>query len=142
MVTTTAATTSAPCAAQKRPYRPYTAWVLLLFGLVSMFGFVDRIIVQVLVQPIKGELHVSDADMGLLGGMTFAVLYAVLSIPIARLAERRNRMAIISISTALWSLATAVSGLATQFSQLLLARVGVGVGEAAGSPATASVIAD
>jgi predicted MFS family arabinose efflux permease len=117
-------------------------WVLILFTVVSMFGFVDRIIVQVLVQPIKGELHVSDADMGLLGGMTFAVLYAVLSIPIARLAEQRNRIAIISISTALWSLATAVSGLATQFSQLLLARVGVGVGEAAGSPATASVIAD
>jgi predicted MFS family arabinose efflux permease len=107
-----------------------------------MFSFVDRIIIQVLVEPIKGELHVSDADMGLLGGLTFAVLYAVLSIPIARLAERRNRMVIISISTALWSLATAISGLATSFTHLLLARVGVGVGEAAGSPATTSVIAD
>jgi predicted MFS family arabinose efflux permease len=117
-------------------------WVLILFTVVSMFSFVDRIIIQVLVQPIKGELHVSDADMGLLGGLTFAVLYAVLSIPIARLAERRNRMAIISISTALWSLATAVSGLAASFSHLLLARVGVGIGEAAGAPATASVIAD
>jgi predicted MFS family arabinose efflux permease len=122
--------------------RTPTPWVLILFTLVSMFSFLDRIIVQVLVQPIKGELHVSDADMGLLGGLTFAVLYALLSIPIARLAERRNRMAIISISTALWSLATAISGLATSFTHLLLARIGVGVGEAAGSPATASVIAD
>ncbi len=122
--------------------RPYTAWVLLLFTLVSTFGFVDRIIVQVLVQPIKSELHVSDAEMGLLGGLTFAVLYVLLSIPIARLAERKNRMAIISISTALWSAATAISGFASSFTHLILARVAVGVGEAAGSPATNSVIAD
>jgi MFS family permease len=141
-MSSTASTTATPITAEKRPYRPYTAWVLLLFALVSTFGFVDRIIVQVLVQPIKAELQVSDAQMGLLGGLTFAVLYAVLSIPIARLAERKNRIAIISISTALWSLATAVSGFASSFTHLLLARVGVGVGEAAGSPATTSVIAD
>jgi predicted MFS family arabinose efflux permease len=122
--------------------RPYAAWVLLLFTLVSTFGFVDRIIVQVLVQPIKAELRVSDARMGLLGGLAFGVLYALLAIPIARLAERTNRMAIISISTALWSLATAISGFATSFTHLLLARIAVGVGEAAGSPATNSVIAD
>ena len=141
--TTTADTTStATLVAEKRPYRPYTAWVLVLFALVSTFSFVDRIIVQVLVQPIKAELRVSDAKMGLLGGMTFAVLYALLSIPIARLAERKNRVAIISISTALWSLATAVSGFAGNFAHLVLARIGVGVGEAAGSPATTSVIAD
>jgi MFS family permease len=122
--------------------RTYRAWVLLLFALVATFGFVDRIIVQVLVQPIKAELRVSDAKMGLLGGLTFAVLYALLSIPIARLAERKNRVAIISIGTALWSLATAVCGFASNFSQLLLARIGVGIGEAAGAPATGSVIAD
>jgi predicted MFS family arabinose efflux permease len=142
MATTTATTAGTTLATEKRPYRPYTAWVLFLFALVSTFGFVDRIIVQVLVQPIKEDLRVSDAAMGLLGGLTFAVLYAVLSIPIARLAERKNRIAIVSISTALWSLATAVSGLASSFVHLLIARVGVGVGEAAGSPATASVIAD
>ena len=122
--------------------RPYTVWVLLLFTLVSTFGFVDRIIVQILVQPIKAELHVSDARMGLLGGLTFAALYALLSIPIARLAERKNRIAIISISTALWSAATAISGFASSFAQLLLARVAVGIGEAGGSPATSSVLAD
>jgi MFS family permease len=122
--------------------RIYTAWVLLLFTLVSTFGFIDRIIVQILVQPIKTELRVSDAQMGLLGGLTFGVLYALLSIPIARVAERKSRIAIISISTALWSLATAVSGFAGNFAQLVLARVGVGVGEAAGSPATVSVISD
>jgi MFS family permease len=122
--------------------RAYTAWVLVLFTLVATFGFVDRIIVQVLVQPIKAELHVSDEDMGLLGGLTFALLYVVLSIPIARLAERTNRVRIISISTALWSLATAASGFASHFSGLFVARVGVGVGEAAGTPATTSIIAD
>jgi MFS family permease len=136
---TTTAACNPPPPTEKRIY---TAWVLLLFTLVSTFGFVDRIIVQVLVQPIKTELRASDAQMGLLGGLTFAALYAVLSIPIARLAERKNRLAIISISTALWSLATAVSGFASNFSNLIVARVGVGVGEAAGSPATSSVIAD
>jgi MFS family permease len=138
----TTASSSAAFATEKGPFRPYKAWVLILFALVSTFSFVDRIIVQVLVQPIKAELHVSDAKMGLLGGLTFAVLYAGLSIPIARLAERKNRIAIISISTALWSLATAVSGFASNFVYLVLARIGVGVGEAAGSPATSSVIAD
>jgi MFS family permease len=122
--------------------RPYRVWVLGLFGAVATFGFIDRIVVQVLVQPIKAELHVSDADMGLLGGLTFAVLYVALSIPIARLAERRNRVVIITIGTALWSLATAASGLAASFAQLLLARIGVGIGEAAGTPATYSIISD
>jgi MFS family permease len=135
--------TSAACPPLPRTEkRIYTAWVLLLFTLVSTFGFIDRIIVQILVQPIKAELRVSDARMGLLGGLTFGVLYALLSIPIARVAERKSRVAIISISTALWSLATAVSGFASNFAQLVLARVGVGVGEAAGSPATVSVISD
>jgi len=116
--------------------------VLGLFAGVSTFGFIDRIVVQVLVQPIKAELHVSDADMGLLGGLTFAVLYVALSLPIARLAERRNRVAIVAVGTALWSIATAASGMVSSFLQLLIARVGVGIGEAAGTPATTSIISD
>ncbi len=122
--------------------RLYRLWVLALFLFVATFGFVDRIIVQILVQPIKAELHVSDAQMGLLGGLTFAVLYVLLSIPIARLAERKSRIAIASIGTALWSVATAACGVASGFGQLLLARIGVGIGEAAGAPATVSIIAD
>ncbi len=122
--------------------RGYRIWVLGLFAAVATFGFVDRIVVQVLVQPIQAELHVSDADMGLLGGLTFAVLYVALSIPIARIAERKNRVAIITIGAALWSVATAASGLAANFTQLLLARIGVGIGEAAGTPATTSIISD
>ena len=122
--------------------RLYTAWVVLLFTLVATFGFVDRIIVQVLVQPIKTELRVSDSQMGLLGGLAFAILYVLLSIPIARLAERRNRLAIVSVSTTLWSVATAVAGFASNFTHLLLARVGVGIGEAGNSPATLSILSD
>lgn len=122
--------------------RAYRSWVLGLFATVSTFGFIDRIVVQVLVQPIQAQLHVSDADMGLLGGLTFAVLYVVLSLPIARLAERHNRVVIVAIGTALWSIATAASGLVSSFLQLLLARIGVGIGEAAGTPATTSIISD
>ncbi|MGH8226942.1 MAG: spinster family MFS transporter [Steroidobacteraceae bacterium] len=122
--------------------RGYRGWVLAVLASVSTFGFIDRIVVQVLVQPIKAELHVSDADLGLLGGLTFAVLYVALSIPVARVAERRSRIAIVTVGTALWSLATAASGMAASFGQLLLARIGVGVGEATNGPATASIISD
>jgi MFS family permease len=122
--------------------RAYRGWVLLLFTLIATFGFVDRIVVQILVQPIKAELHATDAQMGLLGGLMFAVLYVLLSIPIARLAERKNRVAITSIGTALWSIATAACGFASSFGNLLIARIGVGIGEAAGQPATYSMIAD
>jgi MFS family permease len=122
--------------------RAYRGWVLLLFPLIATFGFVDRIVVQILVQPIKAELHATDAQMGLLGGLTFAVLYVLLSIPIARLAERKNRVAITSIGAALWSIATAACGFASSFGNLLVARIGVGIGEAAGQPATYSMIAD
>jgi MFS family permease len=135
-------TTERPAAPAWMRSRLYRIWVLGLFAAVATFGFVDRIVVQVLVQPIKAELHVSDADMGLLGGLTFAVLYVALSIPIARLAERKNRVAIITIGTTLWSIATAASGIAVNFSQLLLARIGVGIGEAAGTPATTSIVSD
>lgn len=135
----TAADHSSPARTQGRLY---TSWILLIFTLVATCGFIDRIIVQVLVQPIKAELHVSDRAMGFLGGLTFAALYVLLSIPIARLAERRNRITITSISAALWSLATAASGLASNFGQLVAARIGVGIGEAGGTPATNSIIAD
>ena len=120
----------------------YRNWVLFVFTMVSTFGFIDRIILQTLLQPIKADLHVDDAQMGILGGLTFAVLYSLLSIPIARIAERRNRVAIITLGTFLWSIATTVSGYTGSFVQLAAARIGVGIGEAAGTPATVSVIAD
>lgn len=130
--------------APKSPY-PSTAtraWVLILLALVYMFGFIDRMVIQTLVQPIKADLGLSDLELGLLGGLSFAVLHSTLSIPIARIAERRNRVVIVAIGTAFWSAATALCAATGSFFQLLLARIGIGVGEAAGLPAATSLISD
>ena len=121
--------------------RPYRAWVLGLLLAVSMFGFVDRQIIAALGQPIKRDLGLSDAELGLLGGLAFALLNTAVSIPIARLAERARRVTIYAIGVFLWSLATMACGLASGFAQLLVARICVGVGEAS-APAVSSMIAD
>ena len=120
----------------------YRGWVLLLFLLISMFGFIDRQVIGSLGQPIKASLHLTDAEFGLLGGLAFALLNSLLTIPIARIAERKRRLTIIGIGVCLWSIATCLCGLTANFVQLLVARVAVGVGEAASTPATASVMAD
>ncbi|HEX4096487.1 MAG TPA: MFS transporter [Caulobacteraceae bacterium] len=120
----------------------YRGWVLVLFLLMSMFGFVDRQVIGSLGQPIKASLHLTDAQFGIVGGLAFALLNSLLTIPIARLAERRRRLTIIGIGVFLWSIATCLCGLTASFVQLLVARVAVGVGDAASTPSTVSVIAD
>jgi len=115
---------------------------LALLASISIFGFVDRIIMNVLVEPIKAEFGLTDFEMGLVGGLAFAVLNVILGLVVARYAERVRRLSLITVGTLLWSLATAMTGMATNFGQLLLARIGVGVGEAVGLPSTSSVIAD
>jgi len=120
----------------------YRGWVLLLFLLMSMFGFVDRQVIGALGQPIKRSLHLTDFEFGILGGLAFATLSSFLAIPIARQAERRRRMTIIGIGVFLWSIATCLCGLTANFVQLLAARVAVGLGDAASTPSTASVMAD
>jgi predicted MFS family arabinose efflux permease len=116
-------------------------WTLLL---VYIFNFLDRQIVTILAEPIKRDLGLSDTQLGLLTGLAFALFYAVLGIPIARYADKptANRVGLISAALVLWSAMTAVCGLAQNFSQLLLARVGVGVGEAGCTPAAHSLISD
>jgi MFS family permease len=116
-------------------------WTLLV---VYVLNFLDRQIINILAEPIKGELKLSDTQLGLLAGPAFAVFYAVLGIPIARYADRRttNRVGLVSISLAVWSAMTALCGLAQNFWQLLLARIGVGVGEAGCTPAAHSLITD
>ena len=118
-----------------------TLWTLLF---VYILNFLDRQIVNILAEPIKESLELSDSALGLLAGPAFAVFYAVLGIPIARYADRSttNRAWLISISLAIWSAMTAVCGLAQNFVQLLLARIGVGVGEAGCTPAAHSLITD
>jgi predicted MFS family arabinose efflux permease len=124
------------------PTRAYANWVLALLFAVYVFNFVDRQILNILVEPIKQELGVSDRAMGLLTGFTFAVFYTFAGIPIARLADRGPRRSVIAAGAVLWSAMTAASGLARGFAQLALARIGVGVGEAACSPPAHSLLSD
>jgi predicted MFS family arabinose efflux permease len=125
--------------AETRSYRRY---VLFILTLVYVFNFVDRQILVILQEPIKAELGLSDTQLGLLTGFAFALFYVVVGIPIARWADVGNRRNIVSLALVVWSGMTAVSGLAQNYVQLLLARIGVGVGEAGASPPSHSMISD
>jgi MFS family permease len=120
----------------------YKSAVLGLLVLTYTFNFIDRTIVATIGQAIKVDLKITDTQLGLLGGLSFAVLYTLLGVPIARLAERWNRVSIISLALVAWSGFTAACGLAGNFTQLLALRVGVGVGEAGCSPPAHSLISD
>ena len=111
---------------------------------VYVFNFLDRQIITILAEPIARELHLSDTQIGLLAGLSFALLYSALGLPIARYADRptTDRVRVIAIAVAVWSLMTAACGLSRSFTQLLLARVGVGIGEAGGTPPAHSLITD
>jgi predicted MFS family arabinose efflux permease len=117
-------------------------YALLILTIVYMFNFIDRQILAILLPAIREEFQVSDAWLGFLTGPAFAMFYIILGIPIARYADRHNRRNLIALAVALWSGMTALSGLVTNFVQLALARVGVGVGEAGCSPPAHSMIAD
>ena len=117
-------------------------FVLLLLTLVYAFNFVDRQIIGILSPFIKEDLGLSDGQLGLLKGFLFALFYTVMGIPIAWLADRYNRVKIVAISLAIWSGFTALSGMASNYAQLAFARLGVGIGEAGGSPPSHSIISD
>lgn len=120
----------------------YRHFVLLMLTLVYAFNFIDRQILVILQEPIKAEMGLADWQLGLLSGFSFALIYVTAGIPIAYLADRSNRRNIVAASLAVWSGMTAISGFAQNFAQLLLARVGVGLGEAGGSPPAHSMISD
>lgn len=120
----------------------YRAWFLTLLVAIYACSFIDRIIISIVGQAIKVDLKLSDFEFGLLGGLAFAVFYAVFGIPIARLAERWSRVNIIALCIALWSAMTALTGVAQNYGQLLFFRMGVGLGEGGCSPAAHSLIAD
>lgn len=115
---------------------------VFVLTMVYILSFIDRTILSLLVGPIRADLGLSDTQISLLHGFAFAIFYTTLGIPIALIADRRNRRNIIALGVAFWSLATAACGLARSFWHLFLARVGVGVGEAALSPLAYSLIAD
>jgi MFS family permease len=120
----------------------YANYVLGVLFIVYVFNFIDRQVLSVFIGPIKEEFGASDTQMGLLAGFAFALLYTFAGIPIARLADRSNRRNIIAIGLAVWSAMTMACGMARSFVQLAAARVLVGIGEAAGSPPSHSLIAD
>ena len=124
---------------QSKSYRNY---VLGLMTLVYAVNFIDRQLLAILQDSIKADLGFSDTQLGLLTGFAFALFYVLAGVPIARWADRSNRRNIISLSIGVWSFMTAISGLAANYFHLLLARIGVGVGEAGCSPPAHSMISD
>ena len=120
----------------------YMNYVLLMLTLIYVFNFADRQILVILQESIKKEMQLSDTELGLLSGFIFALFYITLGIVIARYADRSNRRNIVAGSLGLWSIMTSVSGLAGNFIQLLLARMGVGIGQAGESPAAHAMISD
>lgn len=121
---------------------PLPYGVLFLLMIVYAFNMLDRQIATILVEPMKRDLALSDGQIGAISGLAFALFYTLLGIPLARLADRGNRVAMIAVSLTIWSAFTALCGLARNFGELLLARTGVGVGEAGCTPAAHSLITD
>ncbi|HMP55400.1 MAG TPA: MFS transporter [Novosphingobium sp.] len=119
------------------------AWVVVtLLAGVNALNFLDRQLLSILAEPVKADLLLTDTQLGLLSGLAFALFYTVFGIPVAWMADRSNRVRIVAGACALWSLFTAACGYAQNFGQLALARVGVAVGEAGGSPPSYSIISD
>ncbi|MDG1419236.1 MAG: MFS transporter [Maricaulis sp.] len=126
----------------KKPSSGYSNVVMLLLFIVYTFNFLDRQIISILAIPIQEDTGWTDEQMGLLGGIAFAALYSTLGIPIAALADKVNRTWIMTVSLSVWSAATMLSGMAQNYTQMFLARMGVGIGEAGGVAPSYSLITD
>ena len=124
---------------QSNSLRNYVFGILVV---VYTFNFIDRQILSILLESIKNDLNLSDTSLGMLSGFAFALFYATLGIPIAKYADYGNRRNLISLAIGVWSFMTALSGLAQNFFHLLVARIGVGIGEAGCSPPAHSMISD
>lgn len=132
----------APTDAVEWPKPAYAWYMTVLLMVLYMFSFLDRTIIVLLIEPIKRDLHLTDTHVSLLYGLAFAIFYTFMGIPIARLADSKSRRNLIAAGVFTWSAMTALCGLAKDFTQLFIARIGVGVGEAALSPAAYSLISD
>ena len=120
----------------------YARYVLAVLVVVYVFNFLDRQIISILAERIRADLGVTDAELGFLYGTAFAVFYALFGIPLGRLADVWDRRKLIALGLAVWSVMTALSGLARTFPALALARIGVGIGEASAAPAAFSLLSD
>ncbi|MEM9724548.1 MAG: MFS transporter [Pseudomonadota bacterium] len=142
MTDSTATDAGAAGGAQTQKVGLYSYYVVTLLTIAYVFNFIDRQIVGIASPGIKEDLDLSDAQLGLLKGFAFALLYTIAGIPIARWADRSSRVRIVSLAVVVWSGFTAISGFANNFWQMLLARIGVGIGEAGCSPPSHSIISD
>src|SRR5262245_26595952 len=138
----TTANGAAAAAFQGAGSKSYRAYVLGALLVVYTFNFIDRVVIGIIQEPIKVEFGLTDFQLGLLGGPAFAILYTLLGIPIARLAERTNRMTVLTVCLGIWSAMTAACGFAINYATLFAARVGVSIGEAGCTPPANSVISD
>lgn len=120
----------------------YRYYVLTILTFIFIFSIADRMVMSILIEDIRTEFSLNDTSIGLLVGLAFTMFYVTLGIPVARLADRSNRKNIVSAAIGIWSVMTALCGIATNFTMLFLARIGVGIGEAGGSPPSISIIAD
>jgi MFS family permease len=128
---------SPPGSARRLGGRHYT---LLILALVYTCNTMDRNVLTILLEPIRREFRLSDTELGLLSGLSFAIFYALAGLPLGMAADRVKRRNLIVVCLGLWSGMTAICGLSLSFAQLLTARVGVGIGEAGGGPAATSMI--
>jgi predicted MFS family arabinose efflux permease len=133
---------SSPPPAERPPAPAYAYFVLGVLVAVYVMNYVDRQLMSILIEPIKAEFGVSDKAMGLLTGFAFAIFYTVAGVPVARLADLWVRRSVIAVGLALWSAMTALTGYSRSFTELALARIGVGVGEAGGTPPSHALISD
>src|SRR6187549_3253804 len=133
--------TQAASLAAARPARG--AWlVLAILCFVYVLNFLDRQLLSILAKPIQDDLGVTDGQLGMIGGLYFALFYCILAIPVAWFADRTNRVRVLAFACGLWSAATIACGLASTYPQLVLARMTVGIGEAGGVPPSYAIISD
>jgi predicted MFS family arabinose efflux permease len=138
---TSPATQAAAATAARRP-RPRARLVLYTLSAVYVLNFLDRSLLAILAKPIQDTLHISDGQLGLIGGLYFAFFYCFIAIPIGWLADKTHRVNVLSLACAIWSAATAACGLATSYPRLVVSRMLVGVGEAGGVPPSYALITD
>ncbi|MCG8408178.1 MAG: MFS transporter, partial [Phycisphaerales bacterium] len=133
---------SSAIARNRSGYSKTTITAIGMLSAVNMLNYLDRAIFGLLVEPIKADLSLSDTQIGVLTGFAFAVLYVAAGIPLARIADTGNRIRLLSVCLFIWSLATALCGVATNFFHLVVARILVGFGEAGGNPTSQSLLGD
>ena len=120
----------------------YKNYMLVLLTVIAAFNYLDRYVLSFVLEPIKQEFQLSDSELGFMTGIAFALFYAIAGVPLARWSDRGNRNVVITITTGLWSAMVVLCGLVGNYTQLLLVRVGVAVGEAGCLPPAQSLIAD